>query len=183
MASSGGGSGGQPPLFKGMIFASTKTLRKEATLAFLRENCGIKHSPKSGGSSKTYHCSGYEGPGQGCTAMIRAQKQKSGEWKVTLANLSHVNCDGGNKANSTLGIENIVASTVSSNRRISTPALKKTIEMQTGRKASSRTVNRARGVMLNSSEQHTKNAYSILPAYLKELQDNSPGTVATAEVS
>ena len=68
-------------------------------------------------------------------------------------------------------------------RRISTPALKKTIEMQTGRKASSRTVNRARGVMLNSSEQDTKDAYSILPAYLKELQDNSPGTVATAEVS
>ena len=155
-----------------MIFASTKTLRKEATLAFLHENCGIKHSRKSGGSSKTYHCSGYEGPGQGCTAMIRAQKQKSGEWKVTLANFSHVNCDGGNKANSTLGIENIVASTVSSNRRISTPALK-TIEMQTGRKASSRTVNRARGVMLNSSEQDTKDAYSILPAYLKELQDNS----------
>ena len=74
-----------------------------------------------------------------------------------------------------------MASTVSSNRRISTPALKKTIEMQTGRKASSRTVNRARGVMLNSSEQQKKDAYSVLPAYLKELQDNSPGTVATAE--
>ena len=100
-----------------------------------------------------------------------------------MANLNHVNCDGGNKANSTLSIEDIVASTVSSNRRISTPALKKTIESQTGRKASSRTVNRARGVMLNSSEQQTKDAYSVLPAYLKELQDNSPGTVATAEVS
>ena len=100
-----------------------------------------------------------------------------------MANLNHVNCDGGNTANSTLGIENIVASTVSSNRRISTPDLKKTIEMQTGRKASSSTVKNARGVMLNSSEQHTKDAYSILPAYLKELQDNSPGTVATAEVS
>ena len=98
-----------------------------------------------------------------------------------MANLSHVNCDGGNKANSTLGIENIVASTVSSNHRISTPALKETIEMQTGRKASP-TVNRARGV-LNSSEKHTKDAYAILPAFLKELQDNSPGTVATAEVS
>ena len=115
--------------------------------------------------------------------MIRAQKQKSGEWKVTLVNLNHVNCDGGNKANSTLSIEDTVAWTVSSNRRISTPALKKTIEMQTGRKASSSTVNRARGVMLNSSEQHTKDAYSVLPAYLKELQGNSPGTVATAEVS
>ena len=100
-----------------------------------------------------------------------------------MANLSHVNCDGVNKANSTLGIENIVASAVSSNRRISTPALKKTIEMQTGRKGSSRTVNRARRVMLSRSEQDTKDAYSILPAYLKELQDNSPGTVATAEVS
>ena len=92
-------------------------------------------------------------------------------------------CIRDSKANSTLNIENIVASTVSSNRRISTPALKKTIEMQTGRKASSRTVDRARGVMLNSSEQHTKDAYSVLPAYLKELQDNSPGTVATAEMS
>ena len=96
-------------------------------------------------------------------------------------NLNHVNCDGGNKANSTLSIEDIVASKVSSNRRISTPALKKTIELQTGRKASSRTVNRARGVMLNSSERHMKDAYSVLPAYLKELQNNSPGTVATAE--
>ena len=70
--------------------------------------------------------SGYEGPGQGCAAIIRAQKQKTGEWKVTLANLNHLNCDGGNKANSTLSIEDIVASTVSINRRISTPALKKT---------------------------------------------------------
>ena len=100
-----------------------------------------------------------------------------------MANLNHVSCDGGNKANSTLGIENIVALTVSSNRRVSTPALKKTIEMQTRRKALSRTVNRARGVMLNNSEQHTKDVCSVLPEYLKELQDNCPGTVATAEVS
>ena len=39
MASSGGGSGGQPPLVKGMIFASTKTLRKEATLALTVVRC------------------------------------------------------------------------------------------------------------------------------------------------
>ena len=38
-----------------------------------------------------YKRQGYEGPGQGCTAIIRAQKQKSVEWKVTLANLNHVN--------------------------------------------------------------------------------------------
>ena len=54
MASSGGGSGGQPPLVKGFIsLLPQRLLRKEATLAFLQENCGIKHSPKSGRSSKT----------------------------------------------------------------------------------------------------------------------------------
>ena len=185
MASSGNssGDGGQGPLVKDAIFPDTTSLRKEVTLAFQRENCGIKHSPKSGGSSKTYNCSGFLGQGQGCTAIVRAQRQKSREWKVTLANLVHVKCDGGNKTNSSLSMEDIVASTVSNNPRISTPALKKTIESQTGRKASSRTVNRARGEMLNSSDKEKKDAYAVLPAYLQELQDNSPGTIASAEVS
>ncbi|CAN0283525.1 unnamed protein product, partial [Pylaiella littoralis] len=52
---------------------------------------------------------------------------------------------------------------------------------QTGRKASGRTVNRARGKILNSSAKEVKTAYAILPAYLQDLQDNSPGTVTSVE--
>ena len=182
MASSGDTSR-QQHVRQDMIFPDTKTLRQKATLAFAVGNCGMKHSPKSGGSSKTYFCSGFEGPGKGCPTMIRAQKQKTGEWKCTTENVIHVNCTGGDTWGTILAIEHVVASTVVSNRAITCPALKKTIEAHTGSKTTLRTINRACGNIFNSTEEEVKTAYSILPAYMDELEKGSPGTVASVDVS
>ena len=100
--------------------------RKKATLAFGVDGCGVKHiASKSGGSSKTYVCSGFEGPGKGCSATIQAQKQKPGEWECTMENVARVNCTGGDPGGIILANGNIVASTVVSNRVITCPALKK----------------------------------------------------------
>ena len=115
--------------------------------------------------------------------MIRAQKQKPGEWKCTAENVIHVNYTGGDTRRTILAIEHAVASTVVSNRSITYPALKKTIEAHTGRKTTLHIINRARGNLLNSTEEEVKTAYSILPTYMDELEKGSPGTVANVEVS
>lgn len=100
-----------------------------------------------------------------------------------MENVVHANCNGGDAGGTIVGIEHLVASTVSNNRTIKCPDLQKEIQAKTGIKVSMRTVNRARGNVLNNTTEKIKTAYHTCPAYMDELVAESPGSVASVEVS
>jgi len=169
----------------GALFASTNDLRTAIAKSLMESGRGVM-SGSGGGKQKKFYCSGRQKTGAtlpGCPYEVRATKLRTGDWNISFASLSHDNCSGGSSKGRMCGIQSMVSSAVRLDPSVAATTLKKRIETSEGIKLSYRTTARAISNAARATTGECAESYTYLPAFVNDLQDGSPGSIAVVEVS
>lgn len=169
----------------GMMF-SAKALYAAVEQEFRKVGRGIR-SGRGGSRQRLYFCDqrvvDESGAEKGCTARVRATRQVTGEFKITFVNTEHVNCAGSTTTATIRGMEPVLVAALKNNAKISDEELRKTVEHSTGAIMSTRSISRAKSMLMHADQKKGGDSYKQLRPYLEELKAHSPGTVTSVEVS
>lgn len=170
----------------GQQFLSLPDLRVATQRTFLAAFRGCKLAG-GGGSQKWYTCTGRKvvdgKKNVGCHAEVRAYlSRKTKAWGVTKANLVHNNCAGEQKGSSVAALEGEISALVGANPSISGTAIRNTVKAQLGVDVHTRSALRGKAKALGTTAKGTAEGFTVLPAFLSELQSGSGGAVTSVKV-
>ena len=173
----------------GDSFSSTTTLRLAAERTLLAQGRTLVSDHRvTGGHQRMYRCSaakmvkGQKGISGGCPVFVKANKRKDNQFYVTGCCFDHQNCAGGKKKPSLRALAEEGAVVVNANRKITAPAIVKTLKGTYGVELQPHTANRLKRGVLGVSQEAHREGYQRLESYLNQLAAGSPGTITDCKV-
>lgn len=172
----------------GDSFSTSEALRIAAERAMLADGRGlIADGRVNGGRGKTYRCSGAiiekgSKTTGGCQAHVKANKRADKHLYVTSACFDHQTCTGGKKNPSVKALAAEGAVVVNANRKVTAPALVKTLKGAHGVEVKTWSACRLKRAIIGGSRAEQTEDIQRLASFMNKIADASPGTITNCRV-